>query len=105
MAQASLEDEAAARAEIHERLREMLGGHVSERKYQQARAELLRSYCSEAIDCRYWDEGVAAWRGVPTVVWLSQPRARPVGAERAAAHARREPTRRARRSARPRLPS
>ena len=39
-------------------LREMLGGHVSERKYQQARAELLRSYCSEAIDCRYWDEGV-----------------------------------------------
>ena len=45
----------------------MLGGHVSERKYQQARAELLRSYCSEAIDCRYWDEGVEAWRGVPTV--------------------------------------
>jgi hypothetical protein len=45
----------------------MLRGPVSERAYRQARAQLLGSYCSEAIDCRYWDEGAGAWLAVPTV--------------------------------------
>ena len=40
---------------------------MTEHAYRQARAQLLRSYCSQAVECRYWDEGAAAWLGVPTL--------------------------------------
>ena len=39
---------------------------MTEHAYRQARAQLLRSYCSQAVECRYWDEGAATWLGVPT---------------------------------------